>query len=311
MMRNIQTVALIGLGAIGCSIARELQRAVGADNFRVIAGGARGDRIQNQGVWINGEHCRFAVTPPAARTSPADLVIVAVKYPALPQAIRDIANQVGPDTMILSLLNGVTSEREIAAVYGWEHMLYGLVRRSVVMQGNVCTFDAWGTYYFGEKTNQMRSERVQAMCRLFDKAGIHWEVPQDVVREQWFKFLGNIGENQTSAILGIPYGAWHTDGNDANWVREAACREVIAVAQKLGIDLGEADLARQRAVIKSVPAQGKTSMLQDIEAGRPTEVDMFAGALCRMGRECGVPTPVNELLYHMIRVLEQKNRDAL
>lgn len=309
-MKEIKTVALIGLGAIGCSMARGLRRAVGEENFRVIADGSRRERIE-KGIVINGETCHFRTTAPAEQTGPADLVVVAVKYLALPQAIRDIRNQVGPETVILSFLNGVTSEEEIAAVYGWEHVLYALVRKSVVMRDGVCTYDDWGTYYFGERENPTISARVQPICDLFQKAGLRWEVPRDVVREQWVKYMGNISENQSSAILGIPYGAWHTDGNDANWIREAACREAIAVANKMGIDLGEAELENQRAIVKSVPASGKTSMLQDIEAGRPTEVDMFAGALCRLGREHGVPTPINDLFYHMIRVLEQKNRGAL
>lgn len=307
-MKKIKTVALIGLGAIGCSIARELRQAVGEENFRVLADGARRERIENQGLVINGEPCHFRVTAPDEETGPADLVIVSVKYLALQQAIADIRNQVGPDTMILSLLNGVTSEEEIAKVYGWKHMLFGLVRRSVVMRGNVCNYDAWGTYYFGERENSTISERVQAVCDLFDRAGLNWEVPRDVVREQWVKYMGNISENQSSAILGIPYGAWHEEGGDANWVREAACWETIAVANSMGVDLSEEDLLREREIIRNVPASGRTSMLQDIEAGRPTEVDMFAGALCRMGREHGVLTPVNDLFYHMIRVLEQKNR---
>ena len=73
---------------------------------------------------------------------------------------------------------------------------------------------------------------------------------------------------------------------------------------------GEDDLIRQRARAKCTPAWGKPSTLQDIEAGRPTEVEMFSGILCRLGRRLGVPTPVNDLFYHMIRVLEQKNAGA-
>ena len=306
-MREIKTVALIGLGAIGCSIARELRQAVRRENFRVIADGERAARIA-QGVEINGESCCFDTVSPAAQTGPADLVIVAVKYLALPQAIEDMRGQIGPDTMILSFLNGVDSEAKIAAVYGWEHMLYGLVRRSIVKEGNRCIFDAWGTYYFGEKTNDVRSERVQAVCNLFDRAGLHWEVPRDMVRDQWVKFMANISENQSSAILGIPYGAWQVEGSDANWVREAACREAIAVANALGIDIGEQEILNQRKIIQNVKPESKTSMLQDIEAGRPTEVAMLAGELCRLGREHGVPTPINDLFYHMIRVLEQKHK---
>lgn len=311
-MNKINTIALIGLGAIGCSLSRELCSAVGAENFRVIAGGPRKERLERDGVIINGAQCKFQVVSPDTVTSPADLVLVAVKYGALSQAISDIRNQVGEHTTILSLINGVTSEEELARVYGWEHVLYGVVRRSVVMEGNVCTFaKEHGVYYFGEAENATLSPRVQAIADLFERAGLRWNVPKDMIHDLWRKFMANVSENQSSAILGLTYGAWHKDGNDANWIREAACREVIAVANKMGVALGEDDLVRQRDLCKGVHVLGKTSMLQDIEAGRPTEVEMFAGTLCRLGRECGVPTPVNDLFYHMIRVLEQKNAGHL
>lgn len=307
-MKEIQTVALIGLGGIGCSVARELCRAVGTENFRVLADGERRARLERDGVIINGESCHFPIISPNEPMEPADLVLVAVKFHALPQAIRDIRDQVGAHTIIIPLLNGISSERMLAEVYGWERVLYGLVRRAVIMEGNVCTYDPdGGMYYFGEAKNPVRSERVQSVCALFERAKLPYRVSADMVRELWVKYMGNISENQSAAILGIPYAAWYEDGNDANWIREAACREVIAVANRLGIDLGEADLVRQRARAKCTPAWGKPSTLQDIEAHRPTEVEMFSGELCRLGRELGVPTPINDLFYHMIRVLEQKN----
>lgn len=310
-MREIQTVALIGLGGIGCSVARELCKAVGFGNFRVVADGARRERLEREGVVINGESCRFLIVSPDEQMEPADLVLVAVKFNALPQAIQDIRNQVGEHTTIISFLNGISSDRMLAEAYGWEHVLYGLVRRAVIMQGNVCTYDPdGGMYYFGEARNPVISERVQPVCALFERSGLRCHVPEDMVHELWVKYMGNISENQSAAILGIPYAAWYEDGNDANWIREAACREVIAVANKLNIDLGEADLVRQRARAKCTPAWGKPSTLQDIEACRPTEVEMFAGELCRLGRELDVPTPINDLFYHMIRVLEQKNAGA-
>lgn len=310
-MKEIKTVALIGLGAIGCSVARELCQAVGFENFRVIADGARKARLEQDGVIINGEPCKFQIVAPDTVTEPADLVLVTVKFGALAQAIQDICNQVGKHTTIISFLNGISSDEMLADVYGWDRVLYGLVRRAVVMKGNVCTYAPdQGTYYFGEAKNPVISDRVQPVCDLFARSGLNYQVSPDMLRDIWVKYMGNISENQSAAILGIPYAAWYEDGNDANWIREAACREVIAVANAVGVDLGEADLVRQRRLAKCVPAWGKPSTLQDIEAGRTTEVEMLAGTLCRLGCEHGISTPINDLFYHMIRVLEQKNAGA-
>lgn len=120
----------------------------------------------------------------------------------------------------------------------------------------------------------------------------------------------NVSENQSSAILGIPFGAWVVSEH-ANAIREAAMREVIAVANKKGIPLSEDDIIAQRKVFPNIPYENKPSTLQDIEAGRRTEVDIFAGAVLRMGKELGIPTPCNEFFYHAIKVLEEKNEGKI
>ena len=84
-------------------------------------------------------------------------------------------------------------------------------------------------------------------------------------------------------------------------------REVAAIAQRKGIDIGEKEIALQEETVKTIPYENKPSTLQDLEAGKRTEIEMFAGTVIRMGRELGVPTPINEVLYHGIRVLEEKN----
>lgn len=127
-----------------------------------------------------------------------------------------------------------------------------------------------------------------------------------MIRAIWKKFMCNVSENQSSAILGIPFGAWH-DNIHANYVREAVMYEVIEVAQKLGVDISPDDLIPQRELLKKINANAKTSMLQDIEAGRKTEVEMFSGTMLRLGKELGVPTPINALFYHMIKTIEDKN----
>jgi 2-dehydropantoate 2-reductase len=306
-MNPIHSVALIGLGAIGCSLAPGLQKAVGDQNLRVIAGGARKKRLETDGVIINGTNYHFNIIDPNEKTGPADLVIVIVKYGALPSAIRDIANQVGKDTIIVSFMNGIDSEKLIAAEYGWERIIYGLTRKSVVMQNGRCDYDPKnGWFVFGEARNETISPRIQAMIELFSRAEIPHKVEPDMIRAIWLKFACNVSENQSSAILGIPFGAWQVSDH-ANQIREAAFREVIRIANRKGIDLNEEDLLQQRKHLYNVPYPNKTSMLQDIENGRTTEVEMFAGIVCRIGAELGIPTPVNDLFYHSIKVLEEKN----
>ena len=304
----ITKAALIGLGAIGSYLASHLQTVLG-DNLRIIAGGARKERLERDGVVVNGKRLHFHVVDPQEDCGGdyPQLAIIITKFSGLPQAIKDIKNQIGPHTIIMAPLNGVEKEEIVAASYGWENLLYSLARVSVVMRDGKVTFsDASAQMEFGEKHNEMLSPRVQAVKALFESAGIKSVVPEDMERAIWLKYMCNVSENQSAAVLGIPFGAWNVS-DDANWIREALVREVAAGAAKKGIRITEEDIEEQGKRLKNVPAANKPSTLQDLEAGRKTEVDMFAGTMMRLGKEYGVPTPYNELFYHAIRVLEQKN----
>ncbi|PNV63723.1 2-dehydropantoate 2-reductase [Clostridium sp. chh4-2] len=306
-MRKVKTVALIGLGAIGSYIAGNLSKVMG-DDLRIIAGGSRKERLERDGIVINGEPYHFHVVSPEEETGFADLAVIITKFTGIKEALKDIKNQIGPDTIIMAPLNGVESEEAVAEEYGWDRVIYSLARVSVVMKGNQVSYNPKVAHLeFGEKTNETISERVQAVKDLFESAGIESWIPEDMERAIWIKYMCNVSENQTAAVLGIPFGAWSGVSEHATEIREMVMREVVAVAQKKGIDLSEKDIQNQREVIKRLPYQNKPSTLQDIESGRKTEVDMFAGTMVRLGRETGVPTPLNEFLYHAIHVLEEKN----
>ena len=307
-MGEIKTVALIGLGGIGGYLASNLQRVIGKENLRIIAGGARKERIEKNGLIVNGEPMLFHVVAPEEETGYADIVIIITKSLGLREAVLQVKNQVGPDTIIMSPLNGIESEDIVAETYGYERILYSLARVSVtVTNQNELHFNpSFAHMEFGEKINEIDSERVVAVKTLFENAGIKSIIQKDMIFALWHKFMCNVAENQIAAILGIPFGAWHCDEH-ANHLREMAMREVIAIANKKGIPLGEQDMVEQGERLKKINKDGRPSTLQDIEAGRKTEVDMFAGTVMRLGKEVGVATPVNEFMYHAIKVLEDKN----
>lgn len=307
-MGEIKTVALIGLGGIGGYLASNLQRVIGKENVRIIAGGARKERIEKNGLIVNGEPMLFHVVAPEEETGYADLVIIITKSLGLREAVLQVKNQVGPNTIIMSPLNGIESEDIVAETYGYERILYSLARVSVtVTNQNELHFNpSFAHMEFGEKINEIDSERVVAVKTLFENAGIKSIIQKDMIFALWHKFMCNVAENQIAAILKIPFGAWHCDEH-ANHLREMAMREVIAIANKKGISLGEQDMVEQGERLKKINKDGRPSTLQDIEAGRKTEVDMFAGTVMRLGKEVGVATPVNEFMYHAIKVLEDKN----
>ena len=303
---KIRRVALIGLGAIGSYLASNLGPCLG-DDFAVIADGDRGERIRRDGIEVNGTLLHFQVLSSQEKSFEADLVIVITKMTQLSGALESIRNFVGPHTMIMTPLNGVESEAVAAKVYGEEKIIWSLARASVVKQGSRVSFNpAVSNIELGEKNNPVVSERVAALVSLFEASGIRCVVREDMEKAIWEKFVCNVSENQVSAVLGLPFGAWG-DSDHANDLRLMAAKEVVAIAEKKGIHIPEDYAPDHRKSLMRHPKGNKASTLQDIENGRKTEVEMFAGTVIRLGKEYGVPTPVNEFLYHAIRVLEEKN----
>ncbi len=302
----IKKVTLIGLGAMGVFFSPKLQSYLG-ENFRVLAGGERKERLQSKGVTLNGVRHDFNIITPEMEGDPADLIIIAVKDTGLEEAISQIGNQVGPHTQIMCVMNGIDSEERIAKVYGWEHVVYSYMRVSIVMKNGVADFNPdMGKVHFGEKDNSKLSERVTAIKELFDDCKINYSIDPDMIKGIWFKFMCNVGENLTCALLGVPFGAFRTSEH-ANVIRRQAMWEVARIAEAMGIDLGQEDIERQEITIKNLPFPNKPSTLQDLENGRLTEIEMFAGRVVELGKELGIETPLNWMFYHGIRVLEEKN----
>lgn len=114
----------------------------------------------------------------------------------------------------------------------------------------------------------------------------------------------NVGVNQVSALLRAPYSVFQKVG-EARELMEMASREVILLSQRMGINLNEEDIKKYIEVLNTLKPEGKTSMLQDVEAGRKTEVESFAGTVSKLGREYGIATPVNDFLLRAIHTIEQ------
>lgn len=300
----LETVAVIGAGAVGAAYGSLIHR-VRPGRVCLIADGERGARLQRDGVVVNGVPYLFPVVAPQ-EARPTDLVVVAVKHYDLDEAIAYIRGVVGEETTIISVLNGIDSEERIAAVYGWNRVLYSLnLGIDALRLGNRIDFQNQGRLFFGEAKNPAGGgERLLPLRQLCEEAGIVYEVPTDMIRTLWFKFMVNVGVNQVSAVLRASYGEFQKTGR-ARELMNATMSEVIRLANTLGIDLGEGDMAAWHDVLVGLNPRGKTSMLQDVEAGRRTEVEMLAGTVIQLGRRHKVPTPLNEWLYGEIRAIER------
>jgi 2-dehydropantoate 2-reductase len=298
-------IAILGAGAMGSAYAARFAEAPDCKTV-LVARGERRDRLAREGIVVNDVTYRLSVVHPEEVAEPADLILVALKHHHLPGAVGDLRVLVGPETTILSVMNGLDSEEILGAVYGMDKVLYTVaVGIDAVREGNRVTHTKPGTLYFGEATNDPPSERVRRVGALLDRAGIAHETPPDMIRTLWWKFMINVGVNQASAVMRAPYGTFQISP-EAQALMETLMREVIVLAEAEGVDLGEQDIRAWYDFMNGLSPEGKTSMLQDVEAGRKTEVEMFAGKVVELGAKRGIATPVNETLLHIIHVLEEQ-----
>ncbi|WP_221584745.1 ketopantoate reductase family protein [Microbacterium sp. G2-8] len=296
-------IAMIGIGALGGIYLDRLARGLPDADVVVVADGERADRLERDGITINGERRVFPVLRPGDATSSADLLIIATKAAGLDPAIALAAPHVGRGTIVLSLINGIHSEPILARAFPRAHVVPSMTAGSDVMRrGNEIRFANFGRIAFGDTA---QSDAVRRLGEVFAGADVPHEIPRNMTHVLWWKFMGNVGINPASALLDATYGEFQGGDSPAGAVMVAAQRELIAIANAKGVALGEDDLAEWLRVVGTLDPAGETSMLQDMRAARPTEIDIFAGVVVEMGRELGIPTPVNETLFHGIRARER------
>ena len=185
-------------------------------------------------------------------------------------------------------MNGIESEEAIGSVFSLDKVLYSIVLGiDAVREGNSTTYSNQGRVFFGEAINVVQTDRVKQVKELFERAGISYVIPDDMIRTLWWKFMINVGINQVSAALRAPYKLFQAPG-EARSLMDSAMREVMLLAQVQGINLIEGDIESWHDVLSSLSPDGKTSMLQDVEAGRKTEVEMFAGKVIELGKRFGI-----------------------
>lgn len=206
----------------------------------------------------------------------------------------------------MSLMNGVDSEEIIAEKVGAEHLLHAVIKVASHKENDGYVFSPEATLgiIFGEVPAPYDSERVQAVLDLFSGTGLHYRATDCILEEIWSKFRLNVCNNLPQAILSAGVGCYR-DSVHMKAISDRLRAELMAIAEAKGIDISKADVSSGRG--SAVPPTARYSTLQDLDAGRHTEIDMFSGALIRMGKELGIPTPYNEFTYHMIKALEEKN----
>jgi 2-dehydropantoate 2-reductase len=301
---KINSVLIAGAGAIGLSVAQTIYK-YDPRCISILAKGERLERYRKNGLWVNGEKLDFRYSC----GEKADFIIIAVKFHQLDEVIEDIRPSLTGGTIILSLLNGISSEEIIGERLGIKRPPLAMVLGTDALhEGGKTTYTQKGFIHFGDAEGN-NGEREESVAEFFTCCGVPFVLEPNMKRKFWYKYMINVGANQVTAVLRLPYSALQNKGGtneikEARILFEKAMREVIAVANAEGIDLDEGDIQNVYKTMNALSPSSYTSMCQDVLAGRKTEVEMFSLALTELAKKHNISVPVNEVLYLQLRCIE-------
>jgi len=305
----ITNIAVIGAGAVGSFFLDGLSGNADVSVWAV-ASGERKERIEKNGLVVNDRQIPVRTKTPE-QSQGADLLVICVKYGALREILNDIEVIADEHTIIMCPMNGVDTEDIISERMGRKHIIHSMMVISAERYGNNIVYNTGATpcVHIGRAPGfgcpgSEYDEELSAVTRLFDLTGLNYKYHADIITTIWNKFALNISTNIAQAVIGCNYGAYKTSPY-MNELGQRLCDELLDVAKAKGI---KCTFDNQRA-LRTVPTNdcARFSTLQDLMAGRHTEIDMFCGTVIRMGKETGVPVPFNEFAYLAVKALEEKN----
>ncbi|MDB5893305.1 MAG: 2-dehydropantoate 2-reductase [Rhodoferax sp.] len=321
MTQSLQRVCIYGAGAIGGWIGARL--AAAGCHVSVVARGATLAALQEDGLQLQSG-AELSAVPVTASETPAalgvqDLVIVAVKAPAMPDVARQIGPLIGPDTLVLTAMNGVPwwflqgfggdfagralqavdPTGEIAAAIPAAQVIGCVVHASCALNGPGFVRHHFGQkLILGEPSGQV-TPRVQALSALLQRAGFEAPVSPQIQQDVWFKLWGNMTVNPISAMTGATTDLILDDPLVRGFV-SSVMLEAKEIGARLGIAIDQQPEDRH-AVTRKLGAF-KTSMLQDVEAQKPVELDALVTVVQELGVMTGVATQFTDALLGLARL---------
>ena len=300
----IKKTAIIGMGALGLLYGNQIQEKKGSEAISFIVDKARFENYKNRRFTICDEEKNFNIEL-SSEAKPADLVIVAVKYNALASALETMKNVIDDHTIIMSVMNGITSEEIIGNKYGFDNMIYTVAQGMDAMRfGDALTFTKMGELRIGVKEGDDTSKLMEVKD-FFDEIEMPYTLDEDIIYRMWGKFMLNVGINQTCMMYETTYSGALKPG-EANDTLIGAMQEVIKIANAEGVKLTDADIDYYVNILKTLDPDGVPSMRQDGIAKRKTEVDMFAGTVIEIAKKHGIDVPVNERILKSVKKMEEE-----
>jgi 2-dehydropantoate 2-reductase len=302
---------VFGTGGAGGYFGGRLANA--GEDVTFIARGEHLRALRDHGLRIETHTGEIAIRPAQATDDVAgigkvDAILVGVKAWQVTEAALALRPMVGPQTSVVPLQNGVEAPSQLAAVLGIQHVLGGLCGTfsMVSAPGRIRNIGGASYVKFGELDNTS-SERTEQPRRAFERAGVSVEVPPDIQKAMWDKFLLVVSFGGAGAVTRAPIGVIRTVP-ETRRLLERCMEEVVAVARKRHVALADTVVTDTLAFVDSLPPSATTSLQRDIAESKPSELEAWNGAVVRLGREHGVPTPTHEFIYGSVLPLELRAR---
>ena len=289
----IKKVLLTGLGGVGTVYANLINKNKNIE-FKVLADKTRLEKYKKEPRLLNGEPCEFEFITPEDEFKP-DLVIISTKSTGLYNAIKNLKNFIDKKTIIMSFINGISSERILQEYFNPEQILYSyIICHTITRNGNNILHDGVTTVVWGDKNNDM--SKTVVIKKFFEETKIDNKLSKNILNSLWEKFCFNCCVNQISAVTGFNFEQiWNSQEclslikNISNEINQIAIKEGLT-----GVDLVKSSLEN---LYKMIP-EGKTSMLQDIENNRTPETDLFGAEVLRLAEKHKLTVPYNKNLYY-------------
>jgi 2-dehydropantoate 2-reductase len=305
-------IAILGAGAMGCIYGARLSAIPQNQVVLVDVWKEHLESINREGILLEeggvlNAYPNVRATDDPASAGTADLVIVFVKSTITAEAIRNNLALVGPETAVLTLQNGLGNIDALQNSVAPQNILAGTTAHGGTMLGpGKVRHAGTGKTFIGEISGEV-TPRVREIAALFNEAGLDTDVSDNALGLVWGKLLSNVGLNALTAITGLLNGQI-LDYPGTEELMTLAVLEAKAVADALGVKLAYDDPVEHTRALCKATAPNRSSMLQDVTAGRRTEIDMINGAIVREGRRFGIPTPINLALTDLIKTIEQKQQ---
>lgn len=302
----LQNIAIIGMGALGVLFGNRIQKNLPeGGSLHFIADAERMERYRNLPTSCNGELCNFSFADAAQEGKPADCILFATKATGLEAAIASAKNYVGEHTILVSVLNGISSEELLAEHFGGHRVVKCVARgMDATKLGDNLVYHSFGELVIGAAEYEREKQPlVDALDEFFTAVDIPHQVTEEIDRVLWSKFMMNVGLNQSMMVYETNYGGMQTPGKPRETMI-AAMREVMALSEYEKVCLTEQDFTGALALLDSLNPEGYTSMRQDAINHRPSEVESFAGTVLRLAEKHGMDAPANRFLYDSVRKME-------